>query len=90
MPIWNEILVPIHVVSSELMVLSFSHQVKAAREHARLKDAKEESSGEESAIVGHDALHSSGKAEKTHVQREPYVGSEALKQDVAGDFEYHI
>lgn len=72
------------------MLLAFAYQVKASWEHARLKDAKEESSGEESAIVVHDALHSSGKAEKTHVQREPYVRSEALEEDIARDFKYHI
>ena len=72
-------LVTIHVTSSGMMLLAFAYQVKASWEHARLKDAQEESSGEESAIVVHDALHSSGKAEETHVQREPYVRSEALE-----------
>lgn len=61
-----------------------------SREHARLKDAEEESGGEQARVVGDDALHNGGEAKEQHVEGEPDVGLELFHENVGGDLEQAV
>lgn len=59
-----------------------SYQVKASREHARLKDSKEESRREQSTVILDQTLHYCNESEEEHIQAEPDVWLEFLEKDV--------
>jgi hypothetical protein len=60
------------------------------REHARLKDTKEEPTRQQAAVVLHHTLHHGSEAEEEHVGRQPYMWAEALQQDIGRDLEDDI
>lgn len=73
------------------MATRMLHQGKSlpSREHSRLKYTKEESRGQQTAVVLDKSLHDCYEAKKEHIQTEPDVRLELFEQDITGDLEMH-
>lgn len=65
-------------------------QVEAAREHARLRQAQEETRGQQPAVAAYQSLTNAHQPEEEHAPAQPHVWLEPLQQQVGGNLKKHV